>query len=334
MDAETEKEEGQVLVSICCLTYNHETYIRDALDGFLMQKVTFPYEILIYDDASTDGTADIIREYQARYPDIIKPLLQTENQYSRGILNPSGAFNFPRVRGKYTAMCEGDDYWIDEHKLQMQVDYLESHPGCSLCFHSARIRTVDGSRTDRRMRPYRNDGIITPQGIIDKSCGYPTASMVFRSEMIRNLPDYYKNCPVGDTPLQLMAAARGYGYYVDRDMSVYRVGAASSWTKEGRRGDYEARQQKYCKEMRRTYLDFDRAEKGRFKEAVKSAARRTWFLTKVNTRHYEVVLSPRYRRYYKELTKRTRFYIRLEAGLPGVYRLLAKAAGTVRRQSV
>lgn len=109
------------LVSICCITYNHKEYIRDALDGFLSQRTDFPYEILINDDASTDGTADIIREYEQKYPEKIRALLQTENQYSKGITNPSGAFNFPRVRGRYVAMCEGDDYWTDPEKLQKQV---------------------------------------------------------------------------------------------------------------------------------------------------------------------------------------------------------------------
>lgn len=322
---------GEPLVSICCLTYNHENYIRDALEGFLNQKVSFPYEILIYDDASTDGTARIVREYQEKHPDVIRPVLQTENQYSRGVTNPSGAFNFPRARGKYIAMCEGDDYWTDERKLPIQVDYLEKHPDCSLCFHSARIVTVDGSRSDKRMRPYRRDRAVSPEEMIDKSCGYPTASMVFRTKLVRQLPSYYTECPVGDTPLQLMAAASGHGYYLDRDMSVYRVGGAFSWTAQGKRGDYAARQQKYCQDMNQTYRDFDRATGGRFHEAVKSAARRTWFLTKVNTRRYGVVLDRRYRRYYRELTGRTRFYICMEARLPQVYGGLAKIANRMRR---
>ena len=101
------------LVSICCLTYNHAPYIRDAIEGFLMQKTNFPVEILIHDDASTDGTADIIREYETRYPDIIKPIYQTENQYSKGV-KISREYQFSRARGKYIALCEGDDYWTDK----------------------------------------------------------------------------------------------------------------------------------------------------------------------------------------------------------------------------
>ena len=324
-DAKNWKDRGP-LVSICCITYNHEAYIRDALEGFLMQRTEFPFEILIHDDASSDRTQEIIREYADRYPDVIKPILQTENQYSKGISNPSGAFNFPRVRGKYVAMCEGDDYWTDPDKLQRQVDYMERHPDCSLCFHSARIRTVDGSRSDRRMRPYRKSRTVTPEEMIDRSRGYAMASMVFRSDMIRQLPEYYVNCPVGDTPLQLMAASRGYGYYMDRDMSVYRIGAAASWTSQGKAGDYAAKQKEYCRQMRQTYLDFNRETGGRFAAEAKRAAARIWYLTMVNTRNYRVVLDPKYRRYYRELTARTRFYIRLETGLPGVYRFLAALA--------
>ena len=313
-------------VSICCLTYNHESYIEAALEGFLKQKVSFPYEILIYDDASTDSTAEIIRRYAQQYPDMIKPVLQTENQYSKGITNPSGAFNFPRARGKYIAMCEGDDYWTDEGKLQAQIDYLENHPDCSLCIHSAGIITMDGSKSDRRMRPYKKDRIISPEEIIDKGCGYPTASMVFPTSLVKELPQYYTECPVGDTPLQLMAAARGYGYYMDRDMSIYRIGGASSWTTQGKQGDYEAKQKKYYEEMRQTYAAFDKETGRKFHKSVVSAAKRTWYLTKVNTRCYQIVLNRKYKKYFCELTGRTRFYIYMEAYVPWLYKLLAKLA--------
>ena len=104
------------LVSISCIAYNHESYIRQCLDGFLMQKTTFSFEILIHDDASTDNTTDIIREYERKYPDIIKPIYQKENQYSKGI-PISATFNWPRAKGKYIAMCEGDDYWTDPLKI-------------------------------------------------------------------------------------------------------------------------------------------------------------------------------------------------------------------------
>src|SRR5690554_6611920 len=123
------------LVSICSITYNHGPYIRQCLDGFLMQKTTFPVEILIHDDASTDGTEEIIREYKVKYPHIIKPLYEVENQWIKG-RRGSAVFNFPRAQGKYIALCEGDDYWTDPFKLQKQVEFLEENLDYSACTHS------------------------------------------------------------------------------------------------------------------------------------------------------------------------------------------------------
>lgn len=122
------------LVSICCITYNHEKFIGQAVEGFLMQKTSFPIEILIHDDASTDKTADIIRSYELKYPDKIKAIYQTENQFTKGI-DIGLTYQFPLAKGKYLAICEGDDYWTDPNKLQKQVDFLESHPDYALCFH-------------------------------------------------------------------------------------------------------------------------------------------------------------------------------------------------------
>lgn len=126
------------LVSISCITYNHAPYIKQCLDGFLMQKTTFSFEVLIHDDASTDGTTEIIKDYAQKYPDIIKPLYEEENQWIKG-RRGSAEFNFPRARGKYIALCEGDDYWIDENKLQMQVDFLENNPEYGMCYTNFNI---------------------------------------------------------------------------------------------------------------------------------------------------------------------------------------------------
>lgn len=121
------------LVSICCITFNHEKYIQEAIESFLMQKTEFPIEIIIHDDASTDGTTAIIKEYANKYSDLVIPILQTENQYSKGI-RPSATYVWPKARGKYIALCEGDDYWTDPFKLQKQVDILEKDPNCVLVY--------------------------------------------------------------------------------------------------------------------------------------------------------------------------------------------------------
>lgn len=114
------------LVSICCTTYNHGKFIQDAIEGFLMQKTNFPIEIIIHDDASTDNTATIVKQYAEKHPGLIITILQTINQYSQGI-KPWPNFVFPKARGKYIALCEGDDYWTDPLKLQKQVDFLEGN---------------------------------------------------------------------------------------------------------------------------------------------------------------------------------------------------------------
>ena len=145
----------QPLVSICCITYNHAKYIRQCLEGFLMQKTSFSYEIVINDDCSTDGTTDIIREYEARYPNLISPIYHAENEYSKGVRGMFATYCFPKAKGKYIAMCEGDDYWIDPLKLQKQVDFMEENPDYSMCFHNA-MRLNERAEDKERIKSFCN----------------------------------------------------------------------------------------------------------------------------------------------------------------------------------
>ncbi|WP_439475251.1 glycosyltransferase family 2 protein [Algoriphagus formosus] len=123
------------VVSVCCITFNHADFIGKALDSFLNQKTSFPFEILVYDDDSNDGTKEILKQYELDYPHIIRVFYSVENQYSQGVRLLNLRFNLPRARGKYIATCDGDDYWTDLLKLQKQVDFLEEHPEVVLCFH-------------------------------------------------------------------------------------------------------------------------------------------------------------------------------------------------------
>lgn len=142
------------VVSIYCLVYNHEKFIEDTICGFLMQETDFPYEIVIHDDASTDGTKKILEKYEKRYPNILKIIYEKENQYSKGS-NRIKDIMYPYLRGKYIAFCEGDDYWCDKEKLKKQYKYMVSHPECSLCCHNTRIHDVSGKSKDRLFFPYR-----------------------------------------------------------------------------------------------------------------------------------------------------------------------------------
>lgn len=172
------------LVSICCITYNHAPFIRQCLDGFLMQKTSFPIEILIHDDCSTDGTTEIVKEYAAKYPDLIFPMYETENQYSKPNRQPIDFYNYRRARGKYIAYCEGDDYWTDPLKLQKQVDFMEANPEYSLCVHGIEVHDLLRGRTYRHQYDVP-DGIgvdITPAIYFTQHYVQPL-SMVFRRSM-------------------------------------------------------------------------------------------------------------------------------------------------------
>src|SRR3989304_1339440 len=172
---------SQPLVSICCITYNQGRYIQDALDGFLMQKTTFPIEIIIHDDASVDKTTDIIKEYKKKHPNLITAIYQSENQYSNGVRGIAARFTFPKARGKYIALCEGDDYWTDPRKLQKQVDIMESDPAISFCFHSVKLIIENENSIKERIikRSYKNRTFNIGEMILGGGSLCPTQSVMF-----------------------------------------------------------------------------------------------------------------------------------------------------------
>jgi FkbM family methyltransferase len=215
------------LVSIACITYNQENFIKDTLEGFLMQKTTFPIEIIVNDDASNDNTASIIKDYVLKYPNLIVPIFQLENQYSKGI-NPGVEFVLPRCSGKYIALCEGDDYWTDPFKLQNQVDFLESNPDFAICFHNAKIYYE--SEPDRIDYSNNNDQKeVTTFDDIAKGEYIYTATCVFRLNDFKKFPlKYYKY--VNNYTLDLHNAQFGKIKYIDEVMSVYRVHPGGIWS--------------------------------------------------------------------------------------------------------
>ena len=319
------KEQDRPLISICCLSFNHEKYIGEALDSFLRQDIESPVEILIHDDASTDGTRAIIEDYASRYENII-PMYEEENQYSRGIHNLSGVFNFPRARGKYIAMCEGDDFWLDIRKLRIQADFMEAHPECSMCCHAARIVSMDDSfRELARLAPYHNDQIVEPESLISKSVNIPTASLFFRTEYARKLPDWYFDCPVGDIPLQLFMLLCGSVYYINRPMSAYRVGNKGSWSdlmEKGDKSSLERKWQEHYEAMERLYQAFDSASEHRYSSSVREAISREHFKAEVNKGDLGFALKEENRAFLKELPPLQRNLIRLQYRHPATYKLM------------
>ena len=228
---------GDPLVSIRCLVYNHEPFLRQCLDGFVMQQTTFPFEAIIHDDASTDGSAAIIREYAEKYPDIIKPIYETENQYSKhdgSLARIMDAAIHPAV--KYIALCEGDDYWTDPQKLQIQVNFLESHNQFTMCCNWSRVYSEKKQAFGDIIVSQNESGYVRPEKIILKGGLYiATCSMVFRRNVNwPDYPDYCKMCHVGDYPLQIMCSMKGSVYCFPREMTVYRIDGMGSWTRRQR----------------------------------------------------------------------------------------------------
>lgn len=218
----------QVKVSILTTAYNHAPYIEQALESFLMQKTDFAFEVIVHDDASTDGTADIIRSYAEKYPDIIRPIFQKENQYSKGVYGYS--FMKPLVRGKYIAQCEGDDYWCDEFKLQKQVDYMEAHPECSFCFCNSYNVDIN-SKILKEVTPVEKSMVLSSREMISKPEVYlATAGTMFRSKDSIEFPEELLAGEAGDIPLRNFLMLRGNAYgFADR-MVCYRVMVPGSWS--------------------------------------------------------------------------------------------------------
>lgn len=216
------------LVTVLCLAYNHAGCIRDALEGFVSQRSPFGIEVLVHDDASTDGTADIIRDYEARYPDLIRGIYQTENQFSRGVFIPR-EFLWPLVRGRYVALCEGDDYWTDPDKLRKQVEALEAHPGVDICAH--RALRLTGGKAHGYVAPRLRDALIPADAVILGGGNYvSTASLLCRTEMYLDWTPFREVFP-NDYSLQIQGSLRGGMLYLHDCMSVYRTDSPGSWTR-------------------------------------------------------------------------------------------------------
>ena len=216
--------EGTIpLVTTKTITYMHEKYIRECIEGILMQKTTFPVQVLIHDDASTDATADIMREYERKYPKLIQCFYQKENTYRKPNRRDLMKDYHDAVAGKYIAICEGDDYWTDPLKLQKQVEFLEANPDFSICAHNALIHYEDGEKEDSLFNPTDQKPIINTEDLIRK-WSFATASIVVRRSMMKRYDDdpYLKKVYNGDLFLALMMSLEGPIYYMPGLMSVYR----------------------------------------------------------------------------------------------------------------
>ncbi len=220
-------EVSKPLVTVQCLVYNHERFLRDCLNGFVMQQTSFPFEVIVHDDASTDHSADIIREYVEKYPHLIKPVYQTENQYSKKDGSLSRALSAAMSPySLYLAYCEGDDYWTSPSKLQRQVDFMELHPEYTMCFHASMVKwekeempaSLYGSVENRDYSLVE----IYGTGRFFQTSSVLVSRSIFSSEFYKKILPLRQSCPAGDTILFMTAAFLGKTRGMSEVMSVYR----------------------------------------------------------------------------------------------------------------
>lgn len=313
--------DNDILVSILCETYNHENYIAAAIEGFLSQKTSFKYEILIHDDASTDKTAQIIREYELKYRDVIKPIYQKENKYSQGI-NVS-EINAQRAIGKYYALCEGDDYWTDPFKLQKQVDILEKNPNYSLCTHAAikinaltdeEISKIEPSNISRK---FNTEEIIIGGGGL-----FATNSMVFRRIDRVMLPDFYKKAPFKDYPLTVFLSLIGEVYYIDDIMSVYRYGVPNSWSV--RTGSDEKKQAELFQKILIMLDEMNNYTNNAYQSIIEKIRIKEQFQLLILQGNINEAKTDKFIEYYSSLSLKSKMLIYLKKYCPYIYRLLKR----------
>lgn len=274
------------LVSIICVTYNHEAYIEKALQGFVCQITDFPYEVIVADDCSKDSNPDIIKKFADLYPTIIQPIFQAKNVGS----NSNYYDAVSRAKGEFIATCDGDDYWTDEHKLQKQVDFLKTHPDFSICCHPFVQHYVDGSMADRILSPWdfvtssvKDQGYLTIDDLISIN---PIGSMsaMYRWNLVQKLPAWMKGHPVADLIMHMLHADKGKIGVLDDVMAVYQRHSSGVWYNN----EQQEHQDQFAKSMADMFIDIDYALENKHNEkfqAKKGPRLKILFLAIENSIH-------------------------------------------------
>lgn len=227
----------QIMVSVFVVAYNEERYIRQALDSILDQKVNFKYEVIVHDDASTDKTSDIVKEYERKHPGIVKGIYQDSNKYQKGIQFVVG-YMYPAAAGKYIAYCDGDDYWTDPYKLQKQADFLESNPEYTMCQHAFSFlyedkKEIKANHTYSGDQDMCIDEFIQWDGLKVPQIG----TWMFRRDLAANRPKLFHMIAIegvmsiSDRPLAIYLALQGKVRYMDEVMSVWRRHSKTMFTR-------------------------------------------------------------------------------------------------------
>lgn len=311
----------EVMVSICCITYNQEKYIGEALESFLAQKADFNIEIIIHDDCSSDNTASILKMYQKKYPNKIKLILQHENQRSKG----KAIFReilVPTTIGKYIAFCEGDDYWDDPYKLKKQVDVLENNPECSFCAHLVQVIDEKGDKLKKTIpnTPMESGVINADQwreylkyDIFVQTSSYMIRGDVARKYSAENL-EYLKNAPVGDLFYQIYSAEHGNLYYINEVMSCYRSFVSGSWSSTTHFNN--EKRLDYYRKMIETFEKYNRSTGYIYNDFCLERIRSAELDEAILKKQYDLLKCKDYQKAWKKFSIKKRFRVRVCEKIP------------------
>ena len=273
-------------LSVCLITYNHGRFIAQALESALAQETNFEFEIVIGEDCSADHTRQILVEYQQRYPSKIRLMLPEKNLGA----NRNFARTLQACRGQYIALLEGDDYWTAPTKLQEQVDFLDSHEECAICFHALRVFREDGSVAPRLSPRFGHKKISTIEDLLGLGNFIPTCAAVFRNGLIGEFPDWFYTLRIADFSLHVLNAQYGKIGYINKVMGAYRIHSGGTFSAANTSGN--AREVVRTYDYLNSYLDYkydrtikaiqsywlavDYYRKGKFTRAQACAAKRVW----------------------------------------------------------
>lgn len=317
----------EIVVSVLGVCYNHAKTLRRALDSVVHQRAGFAFELLIHDDASTDGSADIIREYAERYPMIVRAFLESENQYSKG-RSPIAAMA-TQARGRYVALLETDDCWCDDSKLERQAHALDEHPECTFSVHDVLARRPDEREPHDMFPPVHVDeGILSAdewfcRELYEGKWMFQISCMLMRRSYV---DEYLKLAPtgfpsrfylVGDQPMQLFFLSKGPAWYVARPMSCYTEDSGGFMSRLSQDPTFSARvHQGYCAGLQA----FDEYSEGRYTTYVQRAILRREFFGDLVLHHYTALFSPRYQPVLEEWGVAQRFKWSMLAGVDTMLR--------------
>lgn len=320
-----------ILVSINCITYNHEKYIAEAIESFLMQETNFEFEIVIGEDCSTDNTRNIVQTYAKKYPEKIVLVTSEKNvgmqENERRI--------YLKSRGKYIADCEGDDYWTDPHKLQKQIDYMESHPTCTLCFHNANRVDIKG-RLKGTMISEKIDNSIYDAGEIAVVGFIPTASRVYLKYTLENPPIWYATSIVGDFPSQVIITSQGYAYYMKEIMSVYRIGVENSVTYQLYNNDDDNIKRIFNTQKARIEIldNLDNYLEYKYTATIQRLKKAHEFEIAYILGDMTSMKEEEYKEYYSKLTVKQKIKIFIQVYIPKLYKLINRIYKFIKKKII